>query len=586
MKKLLLLLLIFCGTNCVAQLYFASGSYMYVADRFVYVKQDVNLQNNAAMLLRNGGQLLQGTIGASANSGGGKLSVFQEGNVDNFEYNYWCSPVGNASAASGNEAFGISMLNRPTLVNTSVPATILPMASLDGATTNSSLAIAPFWVFRFLSSVNYSDWIATGAATSIAPGEGFTMKGTSGTDNIFAENGVVNNPGGAQRYDFQGKPNDGNIIINVATAKMTLTGNPYPSAIDLRSFLLAQTNCTGVAYFWEQDKTVNSHVLANYQGGYGVYAAGSNLYTAPIFYGYNSAGSELAAVGSGTFYAREFSPIGQGFMIEGAANGTVTMSNTYRVFKKEGVDTSFSRRSGGENTILSANSDAITPHITFNVWLNDVAVRQLILSFSPLATDGVDRAWDAKSAGSEVSDSYFPIAGDEYSIAAVNFDINKRIPIAFKNSVAQTFKITVSDMVNFSDADHVYLHDKLNGTYFEILNNVEQFSAPAGNDLTRYEITFVNDQLNVPDLSDSSFAVLQNNALEQLEIANPEQLDIKSCSIYDMTGKLVILKTKLGAESRYVFSTAGLSDGVYIVRILTAKGQAFGRKISVFKKNN
>ncbi|RZJ30784.1 MAG: secretion protein, partial [Flavobacterium sp.] len=318
MKKFLLFLAMISGTANFAQMYFSPNSYMYVGNQYVFVKQDVNIQSNANIFLRQGGQLLQGTTGSSTNSGAGKLSVFQEGNVDNYEYNYWCSPVGNASAATGNESFGVTMLNRPTAVSTSVPATILPSSSLDGTTTNTSLAIAPRWVFRFLSSSNYSEWVATGSATAIGAGEGFTMKGTSGSDTSFAESGVNNNPGGAQRYDFMGKPNDGNIGISVALGKMTLTGNPYPSALDLRSFLLAQTNCTGVAYFWEQDKTVNSHYIAAYQGGYGTYAAGSNLYSAPVFYGYNGSGTQLSVVGSGTAYPREFSPIGQGFMIEGA----------------------------------------------------------------------------------------------------------------------------------------------------------------------------------------------------------------------------------------------------------------------------
>jgi hypothetical protein len=30
--------------------------------------------------------------------------------------------------------------------------------------------------------------------------------------------------------------------------------------------LIEQTNCTGIAYFWEQDKT-NSHFIADYKGG-------------------------------------------------------------------------------------------------------------------------------------------------------------------------------------------------------------------------------------------------------------------------------------------------------------------------------
>jgi hypothetical protein len=38
--------------------------------------------------------------------------------------------------------------------------------------------------------------------------------------------------GSAQRYDFRGKPNDGTIDIPVLLDELTLTGNPYPSALN------------------------------------------------------------------------------------------------------------------------------------------------------------------------------------------------------------------------------------------------------------------------------------------------------------------------------------------------------------------
>jgi hypothetical protein len=39
---------------------------------------------------------------------------------------------------------------------------------------------------------SYSDWIQVGSAATINAGEGFTMKGTSGTDNTTID-GVKNN---------------------------------------------------------------------------------------------------------------------------------------------------------------------------------------------------------------------------------------------------------------------------------------------------------------------------------------------------------------------------------------------------------
>ena len=297
---------LFGSQNCEAQLY-VNNNFVYVADKYLYVKQDVNIQAAGNLYLRNQSQLLQAKTGTSANAGGGTLSVFQEGSVNNFAYNYWCSPVGNSITASGNEPFGITMLYQPTSATGSTAAGILPMNSYNG--TSNPLSIAQGWIFKFLSSSLYSQWFGVYNATTINAGEGFTMKGTSGSDATFSDAGAVNNPGSKQRYDFRGRPNDGNITINVASGKRTLTGNPYPSAIDLKAFLLGATNSTGIAYFWEQDKTVNSHFIANYKGGYGTYSpvGGMNVapygtmgvYTPAIFYAYDGAGTQLGAVGAG-----------------------------------------------------------------------------------------------------------------------------------------------------------------------------------------------------------------------------------------------------------------------------------------------
>ncbi|HEU4496872.1 MAG TPA: secretion protein, partial [Flavobacterium sp.] len=99
MKKLLLLLL--ASVSGFSQLYVSPSSYMYVKDRVLFVKQDINLDNNGLIYLRNDSQLLQGTATSSQNRGLGQVSVFQEGTSDNYDYNYWCSPVGIPAAASG-----------------------------------------------------------------------------------------------------------------------------------------------------------------------------------------------------------------------------------------------------------------------------------------------------------------------------------------------------------------------------------------------------------------------------------------------------------------------------------------------------
>ena len=148
MKRKILSFVAFFGLASMAnaQMYVSPGSYVFMNNQYMYVTQDVNIQGTGNFYLRNTSQLLQGGTGAGANAGAGDLSVFQEGTVNNFQYNYWCSPVGAPLAAAGNNPFGITRLYRPTGLTASTAATILPTSNYNG--TSNPLAIAPYWIWN------------------------------------------------------------------------------------------------------------------------------------------------------------------------------------------------------------------------------------------------------------------------------------------------------------------------------------------------------------------------------------------------------------------------------------------------------
>ena len=614
--------LFFAGQTIIAQLYVSPNSYMYVADNYVYVNQDINIQNTGNIYLRNESQLLQGTTNVSTNQGTGKLSVFQEGTENNYAYNYWCSPVGDI-ASSGNGLFGVSMLHRPTDLTASTPASLV--STLDGIATNSSLSIASRWVFKFLTSTNYSQWFQVGSASTIQAGEGFTMKGVGGSDNttvldgrlisgLPSGTGIQNNPGSKQRYDFRGKPNDGNINITVgAVGLLSLTGNPYPSAINLNMFLHENSFLTGVisgaAYFWEHDPGVNSHVLVAYRGGYGVYIANGldpildpGTYTAATWIYYNGDGTQNLSPPGGTStggtYTRMFSPIGQGFMVDGASGGTAVMKNSYRVFRKEGVaNNSQFHRSAKPSEFwdeipnvagidYTKHSKKELPQIKIHSIVNNDFVKQMVLAFNPNATDGYDIGKDAKSADKNLaSDTYFPLDNkNEYVISTLPFDVDKRIPFAVKCKAKTSFKFMVGSLPNFDLTDEIYVYDKVTGLYHDIINGFYEVTLDNGSE-DRFEITFKDASLSTEDLSNiKSCNVFQDNDSNLLTISNPKLLDLKTCSIYDISGKLIFMTKQLGSNNRYVFSSSSFSDGVYVVKLNTKDDIEITKKIIISKK--
>lgn len=608
MRKTLLALVLLTGFGIQAQLYVGTGGYVYSNDQFIYVTQSVELNTGGNVYLRNQSQLLQGTSGLGQNSGLGSLSVFQEGTSDNFRYNYWCSPVGVPSSSLGNTNFGIALLNRPTGLTTSTVANVLPYNSYDGVA--STLSIAQRWIYTFTTSNAYAQWNYIGSASTIAPGLGFTMKGTSGTDSTIADanDGIVNNPGSAQRYDFRGKPNDGNISSLVSSGNLTLVGNPYPSAIDLNSFLLDNNAVIdGTALFWEQSST--THYVTDYDGGYGVYTPGVG-YTPAAFWNYSGAGEYETNLGTnGTSAERRFAPVGQGFMVRGVTNGSVMMKNSYRVFRKEGStnQSQFARTVspnhslGGESEYFEAipnvaNIDYTTikkgyvPQLKVTTVYNNNVVSVSTLGFDENATDGFDYGFDGRSASESSPIGFYYVVDQmpyEYIIDVVDFDVNKRIPVGFRNNVQTNFKVKVTDaLYGFDENQKVYIYDKQTGIYFDVKDNFFEIDLPAGDNRSRFEITFKNTNevvLATNELVAESFEVYQNNKVAMLTVLNTSKKEVSLLDLYDVTGKKVVSKENLGENDRIEVSTSGLADGVYIVKLKTADGLEVSKKVSIMR---
>jgi hypothetical protein len=594
MKRLVLILIGLLSCSVQAQLYVSNNSYMYNKGTVVYVGGNVELNGaNSNLYLRNEGQLVQGTTGSSANKGIGTLSVFQEGTVNNFSYNYWCSPVGNASAASGNEDFGITMLNVPTTTTASTPATMITSDS-DGQSSAGSLGISTYWIWKFLSSSTYAQWFQSGSSANISAGQGFTMKGTAGTDATNVAETALNNPGSAQRYDFRGKPNDGNITVNVGLNNYTLTGNPYPSAMHVNAFLLDAANsaCTGVAYYWEQNKTVNSHVLLAYQGGYGTYSpvslVSNGIYVPATFNTYNIDGTlNATGVSSGLTIERKYAPIGQGFMVKGSSSGSLTLKNSYRLFNKEGNFSQFEKTSNSSPSTATltdvGGSVETIPQIRLNTIMNNQFTSQLALAFVLESTDQVDRGIDAKSPVEESvpNDVYFVLDNDRYVIQGLPFDIDKRIPIGVKTAEGGTFTFDASMVLNFDESQPIYIYDAQDGIYHDVKNGTYEVTVPAGVYTTRFELTFKNTSLSSATIAGANFTIFQNNQDHLLTISNPKRVEIASVKLFDLTGKLLFDRNNLEVLEHYSFSTNGLSEAAYLVQVITKDNHKVNQKVII-----
>ncbi|MEX2350240.1 MAG: T9SS type A sorting domain-containing protein [Flavobacteriaceae bacterium] len=630
MKHLLLLasLLLFLG-NSVAQttdLYVtpntiaSTDSYIYANDVVLYVENGIDLQDNnnadtkASIYLRGDSQLIQGNKVASQNSGNGSISILQRGWANAYDYNYWASPVGIPGGAAGNKNFGITQLFDVQGSGTHPTHSIQQQTLTSYNGQSNPLRVSSRWIYTLRGSNSYYGWFYIANSGNLAAGEGFTMKGTR-TD-VDAHD---------QLYDFRGRPNDGDISITVShngtEGLSTLVGNPYPSALDLTAFLSENPDIKSQILFWDQDRTTNTHFIYDYEGGYGVWvpAGGDDIgdgtysgtYTLPVFTETNGVGTPGTPTGVlGAHVERRFAPVGQGFVVIGdnsisGTNGTVTFKNSMR--KHVGLSaTNFSQfKSASTNTknnIISKFSSGIDGTLRFHVEVNDTYTRDMVLMFSNGSSNGFDRGFDGTHPSViQTGDAFWKVEqrNDPFVIQTRPYDFHSKVPIGLRVKNGQNnFKINLIQMKGFDNMNNfkLYLYDELQNSYQKLdlgSQALINHSGNAGLIEDRYFLVFKkghgsNGQNGNANGNRKSFATVdffQNNRLSQLEVSNPEVIDIKNASVYDMSGKLVINEQNLGEQQRYTFSTANLSSGVYLVKLTTADDLVIDYKVTVHNKN-
>jgi Secretion system C-terminal sorting domain len=626
MKILLLSLAMLTTTaNVFAQLYVtpngATDSYIYVDDEVLFVEQDINLAANnsgtteASIYLRNQAQLVQGTT-VIPNSGTGYISVFQDSNSDSYDYNFWGSPVGNMSG-SGNNNFGMARVNDSLSLTNSTVALTTP--GYNGASV--PLTISTRWYYRWNPATQR--YVYNGMGNVVPPGYGFIMKGTDVTVHIDPFNDPQN-----QLYDFRGRPNSGDITIQLQTGvtssdgvmnDYTLAGNPYPSALDLNEVFYDANRVTpkfSEYRFWDEDRSINSHYYIDNKGGFGTWIplveddTNPGFYTRPTFYNYNAGGGQGGSTGiMGPIIERRFAPIGQGFMIKALVTGSITIKNSHREYIVEGVANDSQFRSpipinndpittAGGSTGGNDNFSVIPQIRIITVFGENSHMRDMGLLFYPSSTDGFDLGMDATHPmDAAVAETYFKIGDspDTYMnlvIQTVPFEPYKQVPIAFTLEEEMKFVVKVVEQIN-TPFDKAYLYDSSNGSYQEITAGEDAvLFLPTGIYEDRFFITFRGDyqDRNSNPLTTAQNELsenvnfFQNNPISQLEISNPEGYNIRSVSIFDMGGKLILTQENLGTQSRLSFPTANFSDGIYLVKLSTVDNLTLDYKISVFNK--
>lgn len=559
------------------------------------------LELNGALDLLDDSQLIQGINSDLVTSVNGKVLRRQKGHTNVHWYNYWSSPIGSQLAAPLIDNNGPS--NNPN--NTPFRINMLK----DGSGNNMSFTdniqeigkISTYWLFNFQNGQTYYDWGWLGATGNIQPGMGYTQKGTG-------------NVGTEQMYTFEGKPNNGTIILPAddidgdsanesekgVTYTTTLVGNPYPSAIDAQKFIADNASViTGTLQLWEQ-WAGNSHYLRDYEGGY----AYINSFTTLRAYQYPDIPIANQAQSEGSKTPTFYIPVGQGFFAEVIEDGNIEFNNSQRLFMKES-DADGSAENGSAFLRFPNNlEDEATNYdyknkdfklIKFEFSTSAGGSRQFVTGFSEKATDGLDYRYDGGLIQEIPGDDMGTLLNDKHYVIQAFSPINsdKVIDLSLNATGNYEYSLKAVEIKNFTEEQELYLLDNLTNTYYNLREEeAYSFTSEPGHFKERFDVVFrdlsttTNNENTIEEEEEeeeiSGNTLIYLNQLEEKLYIKYLLSETANLTISNILGQIVKFFNSISKDKLEVgINISDISSGVYLVKLIDENNLEMNKRIII-----
>lgn len=537
------------------------------------------LDLNGSIDLIGESQLVQTEGSILAPASAGFIERDQQGTASSYNYNYWSSPVIEQGTANSNYVISDVMLDG---TDTNSPKKILfgdGVTFADGQ-YSTPRKISNYWLWKFRGTADeYSEWKHIGGNGNLKVGEGYTMKGTSGDAAISDK----------QNYTYKGKPNNGTFTLTIGKDQNYLIGNPYPSALDAKKFILdnikesggsnSKNIFTGAIYFWDHFAG-KTHILREYIGGYATYNLIGGVKAIAMDDRINSNTNAKASKTPG-----QYIPVGQGFFINSMPDpamtgnmvvegGDVIFKNSQRVFVRESVNNSqFLMPESGTKSQKQAEAHG---KIRIKFRSPKGYHRQLLVGVNPNATNGFDLGYDAPLNEYNIEDMFWMIKDHEFVIQGVsNFDDDQILPIGVAIEEEGMVSIGLESMENLPEDKNVYLHDILNDTIHGIKSEPYKISMKPGYIVDRFALIFykeapveVVDTLKVLE-EENLLTVRHGYRDNEIQILNTNEILISQLDLYNMEGRLLEKHTDIKNSKEVRIGIKNYKSGIYIVKLKT-----------------
>jgi hypothetical protein len=400
---------------------------------------------------------------------------------------------------------------------------------------------------------------------------------------------------------YVGKPNSGDIALNLPFDQTYLVGNPYPSALDADAFILDNltgcAGCTGVAnvfngalYFWDHFGLTSNHSLAQYVGGYATYTLTGGvrgISNDPLTANTGSIGTKLPL---------RYIPVAQGFFVDAALDPTITgtsaivtggtlkFKNSQRTFVKESSGNSLFIKTAGTKKASSADRADTRLKIRLGFDSPTGMHRQLLVGADSNTTNQFDIGYDAPMFDLNDNDVYWEFSNSQFVIQAVpNFNDDQKISLGITVANEGLSSIKIDALENIPNTLEIYLYDNVTRIYHDIKNNPFPLSLAIGEYNNRFSLQFANKTFSVEKTNlDEGIIVYFTNNNNVINIKN-NFIDaaVNKVYLFDLLGQSITdWKIEDIKQNNIQIPIKNVNSGIYIVKIKTSKGD-FSKKIII-----
>jgi hypothetical protein len=403
---------------------------------------------------------------------------------------------------------------------------------------------------------NAPGWIAINSSSVMEIGKGYIIRGPETYSNTVKAD---------YEASFIGVPNNGDYSTpSLTVARYHLIGNPYPSALSVDKLIDGNTVLNGAVYLWTHNTSVNP--VGNYNYNPSDYAT------------YNRLGSvgTVAPTGNTSNPSEKptgFIGAGQAFFVSTKLAGPVNFTNSMR---EAGTNNSQFFKSSGTSKETAVERD--------RVWLNLIsgegAFKQLLVGYTEGATNGYENRYDAITMdGNTYMDFYSMINANKFTIQgrALPFVDTDIVPLGYRTSVAGTFTISIDEVDGKMSNQAIFIEDKVTGTIQDLRYSNYTFTSEIGAFTDRLVLRYTGKTLGTGDFENVEDGILISVKNKVINVLSSKE-NIKEVTVYDVTGKLLYNKKKVGTTELQIQNLPS-SNQVLLVKVTLANDFTTTRKV-------